>query len=91
MKEKENKTRTREREREREREEDGFAAIIWWRCQKQKKMEGYGIGGYLLEEKAVWVENAFLDFLKSFRVDQPQKNAKPCETISYPYTTFLKC
>ena len=33
-------------------------------------MEGHGIGGYLLDEKAVRVENAFLDFLKSFRFGQ---------------------
>lgn len=32
-------------------------------------MDSYGGGGYFVDEKAVRVENIFLEFLKSFRVD----------------------
>ncbi|XP_015868195.2 DNA replication licensing factor MCM6 [Ziziphus jujuba] len=32
-------------------------------------MEAFGIGGYLVDDKAVKVENIFLDFLKSFRLN----------------------
>ncbi|KAF7121035.1 hypothetical protein RHSIM_Rhsim13G0136200 [Rhododendron simsii] len=36
------------------------------------KMDSYG-GGYFVDEKAVRVENIFLEFLKSFRLDQTSR------------------